>query len=111
MMIMTNTMMVVVMMVMLMTFDQSLPSILHLFEEPIKPEDIFVWHNHKHNLINDQDSLASEDDLLCDPVAIVEEAVVGQGVLEHVDLSLPLYSTDIMIWYTLFDKTNGSFWM
>ena len=41
-------------------------------------------------IINDQDSLASEDDLLCDPVAIVEEAVVGQGVLEHVDLSRPL---------------------
>ena len=43
MMMMTNTMMVVVMTVMLMTFDQSLlPSILHLFEEPIKPEDILV---------------------------------------------------------------------
>ena len=37
-----------------------------------------------------KDSLASEDNLLCDPVAIVEEAVVGQGVLEHVDLSRPL---------------------
>ena len=27
-------------------------------------------------IINDQDLLASEDDLLCDPVAIMEEAVV-----------------------------------
>ena len=37
-----------------------------------------------------KDLLASEDDFLCDPVAIVKEAVVGQGVLEHVDLSRPL---------------------
>ena len=34
-------------------------------------------------------SLASEDALLCNPIAIVEEAIVGQGMLEHVDLSRP----------------------
>ena len=36
------------------------------------------------------DSLALLDDFLSDSLAVVEEAVVGQSVLEHVDLPRPL---------------------
>ena len=37
-----------------------------------------------------EDLLARVNDFLSDPLPVVEEAIVGQGVLEHVDLTGPL---------------------
>ena len=50
------------------------------------------WSSHIifTSIDHHEDLLAGLDDLLRDPLAIVEEAVVRQGMLEYIDLTRPL---------------------
>ena len=51
---------------------------------------VFSHHLHIYRCHHHEDLLAGLDDLLRDPLAIVEEAVVRQGMLEYIDLTRPL---------------------
>ena len=51
---------------------------------------IIMYHLHIYRCHHHEDLLAVLDDLLRDPLAIVEETVVRQGVLEYIDLTRPL---------------------
>ena len=51
---------------------------------------IFIIMVFSHHLHHHEDLLAGLDDLLRDPLAIVEETVVRQGMLEYIDLTRPL---------------------
>ena len=81
-----------------------LPFVLHLSEESVQPGMSASVFNPNVGevfpiviiiilttvIMIHEDLLARVNDFLSDPLPVVEEAIVGQGVLEHVDLTRPL---------------------